>query len=70
VTSQAVTASAEGVGSALSADYKAFAKYRQHSQACAECQRRLHNCPAGAALWEDYRDARGPILDPIPGRRP
>jgi hypothetical protein len=59
----------ELVGRALPPDYKAFAAYRKHSAGCRECHRRLHNCPAGAVLWEAYREARGPILDPMPGRR-
>ena len=52
---------------ALYAEYQA---YRAHSGGCDECAQRLHNCPAGAALWRAYTDARGPLVTPIPGGRP
>jgi len=47
--------------------YAEYEVYRERSRSYAECGRLLHNCPAGAALWEQYRAARGPLLTRIPG---
>jgi len=55
------------ITTAVDLERAAWTVYRAHSTTCPECARRLHGCPTGAALWEAYREARGPLLH-LPGR--
>lgn len=50
---------------AMDPERVAWRTYYGHSSGCEECHRRLHNCPTGAALWEEYLEVRAPI----PGAR-
>ncbi|SEO84149.1 hypothetical protein [Actinacidiphila rubida] len=64
----AATIARRAAAAPLSAQDVTWRAYYDHSHGCAECHRRLLNCETGAALWEAYRAARGPILHPMPGR--
>lgn len=46
---------------AESLPHLAYSAYLAHVRGCAECQRQLHNCLDGRALWATYKGAAAAI---------
>lgn len=48
----------DDAAAAAHAEDAAWSGYLDHVRGCAECHRRLHNCPIGRALWRTYQSTQ------------